>query len=95
MGRREHEDVHGQHPRSADPGAESGLLTQDESLTLQGAYKVMFELLFSREIDAVRQGTAASTYVDPKELDTFTRRQLREAFRVIAKVQGRLSSELL
>lgn len=76
-------------------GAEIGLLTSDESLTLQGAYKVMFELLFAQEIEAAREGTIASTYVDPKDLDTFSRRQLREAFRVIAKVQARLSSELL
>ena len=76
-------------------GAESGLLTQDESLTLQGAFKVMFEALFVREIDAFRRGTPASTFIDPKELDTFARRQLREAFRVVAKVQARLSSELL
>jgi CBS domain-containing protein len=76
-------------------GEQSGLLSRDETMTLSGAYKLMFELLFAREIDAVRQGSPATTYIDPKELDTFTRSQLREAFRAIAKVQGRLSSELL
>jgi len=76
-------------------GGATGLLSPDETLTLQGAYKVMFELLFTREIEAVRNGSVASTYVDPKELDSFTRRQLREAFRAITKVQGRLSAELV
>ncbi|MFI7067508.1 putative nucleotidyltransferase substrate binding domain-containing protein [Kribbella sp. NPDC050124] len=76
-------------------GAQAGLLTQDESDTLRGAHREMFELLFRHEIEAIRSGRAASTYLNPKGLDSLTRRYLREAFRAISRVQSRLESEWL
>jgi CBS domain-containing protein len=74
-------------------GEASGLLTRDEADTLRGAHREMFELLFTREIEDLRAGRTTSTYLDPKELDSLTRRHLRESFRAIAKVQARLESE--
>lgn len=74
-------------------GAEVGLLTKDEADTLRGAHREMVELLFSREIEAMRANRAPSIYLDPKELDSLTRRHLRESFRAIARVQGRLETE--
>jgi CBS domain-containing protein len=74
-------------------GAHVGLLTQDEADTLKGAHREMFELLFLREIDAIRREEPPSTYLDPEELDSLARRHLRESFRAISKVQARLESE--
>lgn len=74
-------------------GAHLGLLTQDEADTLRGAHREMFELLFGLEIDAVRDERPPSTYLDPEQLDSLTRRHLRESFRAISRVQARLESE--
>lgn len=71
-------------------GAEVGLLTQDEADTLRGGYREMFELLYAREVLAIQDAAAVSTYLDPRDLDSLTRRHLRESFRAIAKVQARL-----
>lgn len=71
-------------------GASAGLLSQDESDTLRGAYRDMYELLFGREVAAIAENRPVSTYLDPKDLDTLTRRHLRESFRAISKVQSRL-----
>jgi CBS domain-containing protein len=53
----------------------------------------MFELLFDREIEALRAGRLPSTYLRPASLDSLTRRHLRESFRAIASVQGKLEGE--
>ncbi|WP_151083777.1 putative nucleotidyltransferase substrate binding domain-containing protein [Nocardioides cynanchi] len=74
-------------------GAAAGLLTRDEADTLRGAHREMFELQFAREIGDLREGRDRSTYLDPQQLDTLTRRHLRESFRAIARVQARLEGE--
>ena len=76
-----------------EQGADAGLLTRDEADILRGAHREMFELLFRREIDATRESRPVSTYLDPRTLDSLTRRHLRESFRAIAKVQSRLEGE--
>jgi CBS domain-containing protein len=76
-----------------EQGAATGLLTRDETDTLRTAHREMYELLFAREIEAAKNSTEASTYLDPKHLDSLTRRHLRESFRAIARVQTRLEGE--
>ncbi len=76
-----------------EQGAAAGLLTRDEADILRGAHRQMFELLFRREISATTAARPVSTYLNPRELDSLTRRHLRESFRAIAKVQSRLESE--
>ena len=73
-------------------GADARLLTRDEADTLVAAHDQIFALLLEREIDAIRVGARASTYLAPDTLDPLTRRHLRESFRAIAHVQGRLES---
>jgi CBS domain-containing protein len=67
-----------------------GLLTADEADSLTGAYEEIFGLLLAREIEAIRTDAAPSRYLAPGELDTLTRRLLRETFRVISGVQAAL-----
>lgn len=75
-------------------GESAGLLTEDETDTLVRAFEYLYGLLLDREIEAIRAGSGAvSAWVAPKELDTLTRRYLREAFRAVAEVQNRLESE--
>jgi len=73
-------------------GVEARLLTRDEADTLIAAHEQIFALLLEREIDAVRAGVRADTYLAPDSLDSLTRRHLRESFRAIAHVQNRLES---
>jgi CBS domain-containing protein len=70
-----------------------GLLSADEADTLVGAYQGIFSLVMARETDAIRNGQSPSSYVDPREIDSLTRRQLRETFRAVADLQRRLSSD--
>jgi CBS domain-containing protein len=86
-------DVRGTTVERLRRGAAEGLLTTDESESLVGAYQQVYALLLAEEVEAVRAGRPASTYVAPGSLDSLTRRHLRESFRAIAHVQERLESE--
>jgi CBS domain-containing protein len=86
-------DTHGTTPQRLRRGAAEGLLTEDEAESLVGAYDHLYGLLLEQEIAAIRVGEPASTYVSPGELDSLTRRHLRESFRAIAHVQDRLGSQ--
>lgn len=69
-----------------------GLLTDDDAETLQVAHHELYELLFEAELAAMESGRDASTYLDPKEIDSLTRRDLRDTFRAIARVQQTLET---
>ena len=54
-------------------------------------FEYIYGLLLDHEITAIRDGAPApTTWIAPRELDTLTRRYLREAFRAVAEVQTRL-----
>ncbi|MGV9862767.1 putative nucleotidyltransferase substrate binding domain-containing protein, partial [Rhodococcus koreensis] len=57
------------------------------------AFEYIYGLILGREIDAIKTTTPASTWVAPNQLDSLTRRYLREAFRAVAEVQNRVESE--
>jgi CBS domain-containing protein len=71
----------------------AGLLTADEADTLVSAYQGIFSLVLLRECEAIRNGQETSSYLDPRDIDPLTRRQLRESFRAIADIQRRLETE--
>lgn len=86
-------DLRGTTTQRLRRGAATGLLTDDEAGTLVGAYEQVYALLLQGEVEAVRAGRPASTYIAPASLDSLTRRHLRESFRAIGHVQERLESE--
>ncbi|MFY1671503.1 putative nucleotidyltransferase substrate binding domain-containing protein [Plantactinospora sp. WMMB334] len=69
-------------------GAALGLLSTDEAETLAGGFESIYGLLIQHEIAAIRDGRTPTTYLAPKELDSLTRRHLRETFRSVALVQA-------
>ncbi|MFI5916797.1 putative nucleotidyltransferase substrate binding domain-containing protein [Dactylosporangium sp. NPDC051541] len=72
-------------------GAALGLLTGDEADTLAGGFESIYHLLLQHETRALAAGGGpASTFIAPGELDTLTRRHLRETFRAVALVQARV-----
>jgi CBS domain-containing protein len=85
----------GTTPERLRRGAERGLLTADEAQTLAGAFEDIYALVLDREVAALRAGAAASTFIAPAELDTLTRRHLRETFRVVRAIQARLNEHWL
>lgn len=86
-------DLRGSTPERVRRGADVGLFTDDEADTLNGAHSEIFSLLMEREIESIRAGARLSHHVDPKALDSLTRRYLREAFRAINAVQTTLEGE--
>jgi CBS domain-containing protein len=74
-------------------GRDAGVLTSDEYESLRGAFELIYELLLQRDVDAVRHERPPSRYIDPDDLDTLTRRSLRNVFREVQRVQSRLESE--
>jgi CBS domain-containing protein len=71
-------------------GRAAGLLTQDEADTLSAAFQQHHELLMRRDLAAISAGGSPTSYVDPRELDTLTRRHLRETFRATSSIQDEL-----
>jgi CBS domain-containing protein len=86
-------DLRGTTPERLRRGADAGLLTRDEADTLAGAFEDSYELLLEREVRAIRSDEPHTTFIAPRDLDTLTRRHLRESFRAIALVQGRIESD--
>ncbi|MBO0678279.1 cyclic nucleotide-binding domain-containing protein [Mycolicibacterium sp. S2-37] len=75
-------------------GQSAGLFSDDEADTLTGAFEFIYGLLLATEVSNIRgDRDHQTTYLSPKDLDTLTRRQLREAFRSVAAVQNRLSDD--
>ena len=72
-------------------GAALGLLTTDEADTLAGGFENVYGLLLRHEVRALpAHGTPSTTFIAPKDLDSLTRRHLRETFRAITLVQSRV-----
>jgi CBS domain-containing protein len=74
-------------------GAQLGLLSADEADTLAGGFDNVYSLLLRHEVQAIRSGVTPTTYFAPADLDTLTRRHLRESFRAIALVQARVDRD--
>jgi hypothetical protein len=78
-------------PRAAD----HGLLTADEAQTLAGAFEDIYALVLGHEVRALRGGDLPTSFVAPRELDTLTRRHLRESFRAVRAIQARVDEHWL
>jgi CBS domain-containing protein len=65
-------------------------LTADEASVLVGGFEEIYALVLDHELAAVRSGLAPEPFVAPKDLDSLSRRQLRETLRAIARVQQRV-----
>lgn len=83
-------DARGTTPERLRRGADLGLLSADEAHTLAGGFDDVYAVLMRHEVSAIRSGTTPTTYLAPADLDTLTRRHLRETFRAIALVQERV-----
>jgi CBS domain-containing protein len=76
-------------------GAAAGILEDDEAVSLGEAFDLFTELRLHHQLQQIRAGQDADDFVDPKALNTLTRRYLREAFRVVTSAQRALGNELV
>ena len=83
-------DVRGSTPDRLSRAAAAGLLTADEAEALTGAFKDVYELLLRQEVAAIRSGQPVSNWIAPRDLDSLTRRHLRDSFRAISAVQAQV-----
>ncbi len=86
-------DARGTTPDRLRRGADLGLLSADEAHTLAGGFDDAYSVLMRHEVSAIRSGATPTTYLAPADLDTLTRRHLRESFRAIALVQERVDRD--
>jgi CBS domain-containing protein len=70
------------------------VLRESEATTLAQAFRFMTSLRMEHQVRQLEAGTDPDDHVDPKALDALTRRQLREAFRVVASTQKGLAAGL-
>jgi CBS domain-containing protein len=82
-------DGRGSTAERLDRGAEARLISDDERHILEIGFDGIYTLLYDLEIQALRAGTSPTTHLDPRDLDTLTRRHLRETLRAIHAVQVR------
>src|SRR5690606_29919611 len=87
--------VRGTTPERLRRGAERGVLTTDEARTLAGAFEYLYALVLDHEVAAIRAGQRPTPYITPADLDTLTRRHLRESFRVVRAVQSHVDEHWL
>jgi len=88
-------DASGTTPDRLRRGAEAGLLTADERDTLVVGFDSVYTLLLDRELDAIRDGRPATTFVRPRELGSLAQRHLRETFRAVDAVQTKVDNAWL
>jgi len=86
-------DVRGGTLERLKRAASSGSLKEDEAEILTNAFEDIYQLIFEQEIISIRSGKEGSSWISPQNLDSLTRRHLRESFRAVAAIQNRIQGE--
>jgi CBS domain-containing protein len=77
-----------------EAAAAAGELDPDVANELAESFRFLWEIRLRNQAAQVRSGTKPDDFVDPTTLGPVARRGLREAFRVIARAQRGLATEL-
>jgi CBS domain-containing protein len=77
-----------------DAAAAAGTLDDQTAATLRVAFDLFTDLRMGHQVDALRDGRPPDDAIDPRTLAQLTRRALKDAFRAVADVQRKLSTEL-
>jgi CBS domain-containing protein len=73
---------------------EAGALDQARARTLREAYDLFAALRLEHQVSQLERGVEPDDHLDPKQLNSLTRRYLRDGFREVAAVQKSLAGEL-
>jgi CBS domain-containing protein len=77
-----------------DAAAAAGRIDEDTRSGLAESFRLLWEVRLAEHVRAHRAGHAPDDFVDPTTLGALTRRELKEAFRIVAAAQRTLSAEL-
>jgi CBS domain-containing protein len=77
-----------------DAAAAAGRIDEDTRSGLAESFRLLWEVRLAEHVRAHRAGEAPDDFVDPTTLGALTRRELKEAFRIVAAAQRTLSAEL-
>jgi CBS domain-containing protein len=72
-----------------------GCFTSDEAEDVRGAYETIFHLRLGHQLAQLGQGQRPDNFVDPRTLGRNDQRRLREAFRSIRRLQGKVELRYL
>lgn len=81
-------------PARLRAAAAAGTLDADAAATCEEAFHLVLGLRLAHQVEQLRSGKAPDDFVRPGDLSAVTRASLREAFRAVAAVQRRITSEL-
>ena len=87
--------THASTPARLRAAAAAGTLESDDARLLEEAHELIAGLRLGHQIEQLKAGIEPDDFLDPADLSTLTRRTLKEAFRTVAAVQRRITSELL
>ncbi len=87
-------DAHGSTVQRLDRAGSAGLLSRDEADTLTSAFTMYHSLLTEERILDTTRSETPKTSIAPGQLDSLTRRHLRDGFRATAQIQERVGKEL-
>ena len=77
-----------------EAAAESGALPPDVADGIKEAFGIVARVRLQHHADQIAAGEAVDNMVDPVKLPPVSRRELREAFRVVAAAQKRVANSL-
>ncbi|HTU97302.1 MAG TPA: putative nucleotidyltransferase substrate binding domain-containing protein [Solirubrobacteraceae bacterium] len=81
-------------PERLRAAAEAGTLAPADAHTLQDAFELINNLRLEHQVAQIRAGRRPDDHVDPEQLSSLMRVQLRQAFRAVATIQKRVAAEL-
>ncbi|PEN15256.1 cyclic nucleotide-binding protein [Longibacter salinarum] len=71
--------------------ADRGAMNADDAADLRDAYEFIATVRLQHQVDQIRQGIEPDNYVSPNSLSDFDRRHLKDAFRIVSRMQSALS----
>jgi CBS domain-containing protein len=72
-----------------------GCFTEEEATDVRGAYETIFHLRLRHQLARLAAGAAPDNFLDPAQLRRPDQRRLREAFRAIRRLQGKVEDRYL
>ncbi len=81
-------------PARLRAGAAHGVLREDDARLLTETHELFSDLRVSHHLSLLRDGRPADDSVDPSQLSALTRSYMKDAFRLVAGVQRRMTDRL-
>jgi len=73
---------------------DAGILSLDDARSLQDAFELASQLRLDHQVSQIETAAALDDVIDPATLSPLVRGYLKEAFRAVTSVQGRLANDI-